>query len=44
MTMEGFKHYTDKPILNEEDLLRGKWAAALRQWKSDHGASGQSDK
>lgn len=34
VTMEGFKHNADKPILTLADQPEGKWHHALREWKA----------
>ena len=35
VTLEGFKYNAEKKILTPEDARPGKWAQALRKWKSD---------
>ena len=39
VTLEGFKYNNDKEILTPKDARPGKWAHALRKWKSDRGIS-----
>ena len=39
MTLEGFKYNNDKNVLTPQDRRPGKWAQALRKWKSDRGIS-----
>lgn len=39
VTLEGFEYNKDKKILTPEDTRPGKWAHALRKWKSDRGIS-----
>lgn len=39
VTLEGFKYNNDKKILTSKDSRPGKWAHALRKWKSDRGIS-----
>lgn len=35
VTLDGFKYNNDKKILTPEDRRPGKWAQALKKWKSD---------
>ena len=42
VTLEGFKYNNDKKILTSKDSRPGKWAHALRKWKSDKGISDNS--
>ena len=37
VTLDGFKYNNDKKILTPEDRRPGKWAQALKKWKSDRG-------
>jgi len=39
VTLEGFKYNNDKKILTPNDSRPGKWAHALRKWKSERGIS-----
>ena len=39
VTLDGFKYNNDKKILTPEDRRQGKWAQALKKWKSDRGIS-----
>lgn len=43
--MQGFKYFTDKPILTEEDVREGNWGNTFSQWQLDYpGDEFKSDK
>lgn len=44
VTMEGFRYNAERPILTEADLPSGKWANAVKKWKSDYGVSDEAGK
>jgi hypothetical protein len=44
ITMDGFKYYADKPILNPRDGRPGKWWVELRKWEKTRAASDEKEK